>query len=87
MDGALFFARSVTGTQLGAAISDALARTEKNLERLEAHRSESMGRVPVEARTLADLIFEHHATHYRAERDWLIRALDALGKSEAYEEE
>ena len=52
----------------------------KILGHIEQHRTETLGLVPEDARTMVNIIFSHHESHYRAELDWVKETLSSLEK-------
>jgi DNA-binding PadR family transcriptional regulator len=82
VDAALFFAELAQPGELAAALAERLRATQERLEQLEAHRVETVPHLHGKNRTLALAIFDHHASHHQAERAWLERTLESMGKDQ-----
>ena len=50
------------------------------IKRIEDHRTEMEKVIPEEMKIYADIIFNHHLMHYKAELSWAEESIDAIGK-------
>lgn len=70
IDGAVYFSDSLES----GALAESLAKHIENLKRilgaLELHQKETLAHIPQPYKTSADIIFEHHILHYKAELAW-----------------
>lgn len=76
-DAAFYFSDDLDPAALVRRLGAHAERLDEALRRIEAHRAETLPRVPPEMRAEVRIIFDHHARHYAAERDWA-RASAAL---------
>ena len=64
------------------ALLDGLARHIEQLrvsiDRIAAHRAETLAYMPEDMRPYADCIFEHHAAHYPAELAWAEKFIQTI---------
>ncbi len=76
-DGAFYFSDDIDPGELVRRLDAYVGRLETALAKLEVHRAATVPFIPPEMRAQARIIFDHHARHYEAERDWA-RASAAL---------
>lgn len=82
IDGVLYFSDALDNGALADSLSHHIANMKKVLAALEIHHEETIAHIPEIYRTSADIIFEHHITHYKAELAWAEQSLDRLKEGE-----
>lgn len=82
IDGTLYFSDALESGELTDSLSRHAANLRQILSRLEAHREETLKYIPEEYRTSAELIFQHHIQHYKAELIWAEQSLNRLKEDE-----
>lgn len=90
IDGTLYFSDYLENNELVESLSNHMAKLENIISSLEVHRNETLRYIPEEYKTTAEIIFQHHLFHYRAELAWAQQSLQSLkedefsGKNENY---
>ncbi len=83
IDGTLYFSDTIES----GALADSLSRHAANLKlilfRLQTHQEETLNHIPETYRTSADIIFQHHIQHYKAELAWAEQSLNRLKEDDA----
>lgn len=77
-DSLFYFSDSLKPTDIEGHLQSYTQRLRKTIDSIQKHQSETMSFVPDEMRTMTNIIFNHHLSHYRAELDWATEALDQL---------
>jgi DNA-binding PadR family transcriptional regulator len=86
LDGALFFLGQISPEAFRKGLEEQQSNIKKSLDRIKKHRSDTLDNIPVPFRSLAELIFMHHETHFQCEQQWLqqvstvINQLDVTSK-------
>lgn len=75
VDGVFYFSDHLEKEELLDGLVRHLQNLGRSLERIEEHRSLTLPHLPGAMRVSADIIFEHHAAHYRAEIAWAQKAM------------
>lgn len=78
VDSALFFSDSVEDTAFVTAFETHAGHLKESLARIEKHRGEVIPYLPPDMRPAANLIFQHHELHYRAELAWAEKAIQTM---------
>ncbi|WP_312070286.1 PadR family transcriptional regulator [Anaerotignum propionicum] len=78
IDGTFYFSDYLENNELIKSLSSHIAKLQKILSSLEAHRNETIRYIPEEYKTTANIIFEHHLFHYRAELAWAEKSFKSL---------
>lgn len=81
-DAAFYFADHLTAAELVESLQSHAQRLRQSLARIQEHRSLTLPHLPDEMRRAADIIFEHHAAHYRAELAWAEKATNQIQEAE-----
>ena len=74
VDAAFYFSDHLDSGELLAGLEKHVQNLKQSLQRIEEHRSLTLPHLPHSMRISADIIFEHHAAHYRAEIGWAEKA-------------
>lgn len=82
IDGTLYFSDALESGALTESLSKHITNLKKTLAELEIHRKETMEHIPEEYKTSANIIFEHHILHYKAEFIWTEQSLNSLKEAE-----
>lgn len=82
IDGALYFSDALESGALADSLRCHIANLKQTLDKLEIHRGETLAYIPEAYRTSADMIFEHHIHHYKAELAWAEQSLNRLKEDE-----
>jgi len=69
-DGIYFFADHYQPEEVLAHLQTYAESLRATITMLEKHKTESLRFVPEDARTMTEIIFNHHLHHYRAELAW-----------------
>jgi len=77
-DAVFYFAEYLEPERIREHLEAYAAELEKSLAIIERHRDEVNRYIPQDARLCADILFSHHAAHYRAERNWALEALQRM---------
>ncbi|MDP4153703.1 MAG: PadR family transcriptional regulator [Bacillota bacterium] len=78
IDGVLYFKDSLEEGTLAENLSLHIANMKKVLAKLKMHKENTISYIPVAYRTSANIIFEHHIHHYKAELAWAEQSLNQL---------
>lgn len=78
VDGLFYFSDHVEQAELLASLARHVENLHRSLARIEEHRDLTLPHLPGAMRTSADIIFEHHAAHYRAEIGWAEKAIKSI---------
>ena len=78
IDGVLYFKDSLDEGALAESLSLHIANMKKVLTKLQIHQEKTISYIPVAYRTSANIIFEHHIHHYKAELAWAEQSLNQL---------
>lgn len=78
IDGTLYFSDVLENGALVDSLNRHAASLKQILSRLETHREVTLKRIPETYKTSADLIFQHHIQHYKAELVWAEQSLNRL---------
>ncbi|TCL55248.1 DNA-binding PadR family transcriptional regulator [Kineothrix alysoides] len=90
IDGTFYFSDSLGSDALLNSLSKHITSLKKTLDGLEAHRKATVEHIPKDYQISADIIFEHHILHYRAELTWAEQSWNTLkeveehGKKQSY---
>ncbi len=82
IDGAFYFSESLESGALTESLSKHIANLQRILTGLDVHQSETNAHIPEEYKLFADIIFQHHILHYKAELDWAEQSLNSLKEAE-----
>lgn len=77
-DAAFYFSDCLQGGELSESLSRHIDSMKKTLAIIERHRSETIKYIPKPFQSSADIIFEHHLLHYRAELSWAEQSLNKI---------
>jgi len=77
VDAAFYFGEYLDPEEMRGRLAAYTQELERVLDAVERHRAEVLCHIPEDARSSAEILFNHHILHYRAERTW---ALDAVKK-------
>ena len=83
-DAAFYFADALPGGELATKLAQYTARLQQTLAYLLRHRDETLALLPENFKKYADIIFEHHILHYRAELIWAEKALNQIGEDDGH---
>jgi DNA-binding PadR family transcriptional regulator len=78
LDGVLFFTERIDKERLLIELQTKKEVLLERISQLEFHKKMAMERMPDPGRLPANLIFEHHEDHLRAELSWLDKAIKGL---------
>lgn len=84
VDAAFYFSDALEGGALTASLEGHIANLRRILGVLETHRREVLAHIPAPYETCADIIFEHHMLHYRAELAWAEQSLNRLKEAASH---
>lgn len=76
IDGTLYFSDYLENNSLRESLVKHMNNLKETLISLEIHRNETIGNIPKEYKTTANIIFEHHIMHYKAELAWAEQSLN-----------
>ncbi|WP_312061369.1 PadR family transcriptional regulator [Anaerotignum sp.] len=82
IDGTFYFSDYLENNELIESLSNHVAKLQLVLSSLEVHRNETLRYIPEKYKTTANIIFEHHLYHYRAELAWAEKSLQSLKEDE-----
>jgi DNA-binding PadR family transcriptional regulator len=82
IDGAFYFSESLESGALTESLRKHIANMQRILTGLDIHQSETRAHIPREHQIFADIIFEHHILHYKAELTWAEQSLNSLKEAE-----
>ncbi|BAK98686.1 putative PadR family transcriptional regulator [Oscillibacter valericigenes Sjm18-20] len=85
IDGTFYFSDVLESGSLTKSLTTHITNMKHILSGLEAHRKETLEHIPDAYKTSANIIFEHHILHYKAELSWAEKSLDSLKEAEANE--
>lgn len=77
-DGVFYFSEYLDSGQVSKKLRAYGEKLTNSIQAIEKHRNESMAFIPEEFRSSADIIFEHHLLHYRAEQAWVEKSISIL---------
>lgn len=83
IDGTFYFSDSLESGALVGSLGRHIANLKRIIGGLEIHQRETLAHIPEQYKTSADIIFEHHILHYRAELVWAEQSLNHLKEAEA----
>lgn len=78
IDGVLYFSDSLEKGALADGLNHHIANMKNVLTRLKIHQEKTISYIPEAYRTSANIIFEHHIHHYKAELAWAEQTLNQL---------
>ena len=78
MDRALFFSTNISPNVFYKKLVEHMKNLEQNIKLLRSHRKDIQKSLPRQHQKMADLIFSHHETHYRAEKEWISNAIEVF---------
>ncbi|WP_206458306.1 PadR family transcriptional regulator [Anaerovorax sp. IOR16] len=84
IDGTFYFSDSLDSSVLIDSLSRHISSLKKTLNKLEIHRKETIAHIPEDYKTSANIIFEHHILHYKAELTWAEESLNILKEAKAH---
>lgn len=70
-DSVLYLREHIDQGQLKKVIENKIASLEQMIGFMEDHQQKTLDDIEAQSRIYADLIFQHHLTHYQAELKWL----------------
>ncbi len=82
IDGTLYFSDYLENNALMESLSKHIENLKETLISLEAHRNETIVYIPKEYKAMANIIFEHHIMHYKAELAWAEQSLNMFKEAE-----
>ncbi|PPK81992.1 PadR family transcriptional regulator [Lacrimispora xylanisolvens] len=82
-DAAFYFSEYLTASDFLQSLTLHIRKLEQVIKRIEDHRTEMEKVIPEEMKIYADIIFNHHLMHYKAELSWAEESIDAIGKKGA----
>ena len=77
-DGVFYFSEYLEAGPVVKKLQSYAEKLAYSIQAIEKHRNESMAVIPEELRSSADIIFNHHLLHYRAERAWVEKSISIL---------
>ena len=79
-DGAFFFSDHLDTEKLISSLQAYENRLQESIESIKRHREETLQFIPIDMRTPAGIIFNHHELHYQAELKWVQETLNQVEK-------
>ena len=83
IDGAIYFYDALENGALPDSLNRHIKNMRKVLAELETHRKEALEQIPKAYRTSANIIFDHHIQHYKAELAWAEQSINRLEEENA----
>ncbi len=77
-DGVFYFSDYLETSDIIAHLEAYVEKLKKIIAAIQKHKNETMGFVPDDMKTVANIVFSHHGCHYRAELGWAVEALNNL---------
>ena len=77
-DGVFYFSDHIETAEISKHLAAYIDRLNKAISNIKKHKQEMMPFVPVEYRTMVNIIFNHHERHYQAELEWAEETLNSL---------
>ena len=84
IDGTFYFSDSLNSSTFVDSLSRHITNLKITLNELEIHRKETIEHIPEGYKTSANIIFEHHILHYKAELTWAEQSLNTLKEDKTY---
>lgn len=78
VDAAFYFSDHLSTQALLESLARHIQQLRASLAHIEEHRAQTVPYMPQMMRPYADIIFEHHAAHYRAEVSWAQGAIKTI---------
>lgn len=78
IDGVLYFSDNLESSALADSLRRHITNMKKVLTELKIHREKTISYIPQTYQTSANIIFEHHIHHYKAELAWAEQSLNQL---------
>ena len=85
IDGTFYFSDSLDSSAFLDSLSRHIASLTRTLNGLEIHRKETIEHIPENYKASANIIFEHHILHYKAELTWAEQSLNTLKEAKTYD--
>lgn len=83
-DATFYFSDHLENGALLESLSRHRVAINQTINVIELHRNETMKYIPDEYKASADIIFEHHILHYKAELTWAEQSLNSLKEAKAH---
>lgn len=78
VDATFYFSEYLDNNALLESLNGHIINLKKTLDTIEVHRNETIKRIPKDYRFSANIIFEHHILHYKAELTWAEQSMNKL---------
>ncbi|RFZ77426.1 PadR family transcriptional regulator [Lacrimispora amygdalina] len=82
-DAAFYFSEYLTAADFLQSLTLHINHLKAVLKGIEEHRTEMLKVIPEDMKTYAEIIFNHHIMHYRAELNWAEESAVAIRKKGA----
>ncbi len=86
-DGLFYFAEHLQAEALNEYLKRTVVRLTRAVETIQKHKNETLAYVPEDSKTMVEIIFSHHETHYLAELNWARESLDRMERKKERETE
>lgn len=77
-DGVFYFSDYLDTADIAEYLKIYSQRLQEIIGSIQKHKSETLLFVPVEMKTMVNIIFSHHERHYQAELDWAAESHNSL---------
>jgi len=78
IDAAFYFSDHLDASTLSESLADHIHRLKNTLAILKQHQTETINNIPEDHKCSANIIFEHHITHYKAELLWAEQSFNQI---------
>lgn len=85
IDGSFYFSDCLERTDLIQSLEHHIEALKQTLHKLEQHRKETISYIPKAYQTSAQIIFEHHLVHYKAELSWAEQSCNMLKEAATHD--
>lgn len=83
-DALFYFSDSVCAENLIGSVTQYIAKLTHIINLLDIHKKETLNMVPDQMKPMVNIIFSHHAHHYKAELDWAGETFKTLTRGEEH---
>ena len=87
MDAVFYFSDHLNPNDLLDSLNRQMDLLKKSLDIIEQHRSETMKYIPKNLQVFANIIFEHHIQHYKAELSWSEQSIRSIKEAAPHDED
>ncbi len=77
-DGVFYSSEYLDAEQITQKLHAYEEKLAASIRAIEKHRDESLAFIPEEYRSSAEIIFDHHLSHYRAEQSWVEKTISII---------